>query len=597
MTNIRNFCIIAHIDHGKSTLADRILGVTGTVPERQLRDQTLDTMDIERERGITIKAQPVRIEYTAEDGRHYVLNLIDTPGHVDFSYEVSRSLAASEGAILLVDAVQGVEAQTLANAYAAVEHELAIIPVLNKIDLPNARIDETTREVRDLVGLDSESIILASAKDGTGVRDVLEAVVRQVPPPQGNSAAPLRAFVFDAFYDSYRGVVACVRVVDGSLQPGQRIRFMAVGREYDVTEVGVFRLGRIAADTLNAGEVGYVIANIRSVADTPVGDTITDARSPAKTSLPGYVDVQPVVFCGLYPAEASGYDALRDALQKLALNDASFRYEPETSAALGFGFRLGFLGLLHMDVVQERLEREHGLALVATSPSVVFRVTTRDGSTVEIHNPADMPAAGNIDTIEEPYIEADIIAPVEYVSSIIELCKRRRGMHRRIEYLDNNRVLVVYELPLVEVVLDFHDKLKSLTRGHGSFDYRLAGYRTDALVKLDILVNGEVVDALSTIVHRDKAASVGRSLCQKLRELIPRQLYEVAIQAAIGARIVARETVKPLRKNVTAKCYGGDITRKRKLLERQKEGKRRMKRVGRVDIPQEAFMAVLAIEE
>jgi len=597
MNNIRNFCIIAHIDHGKSTFADRILGLTGTVPERQLRDQTLDTMDIERERGITIKSQPIRIDYTAEDGEHYVLNLIDTPGHVDFSYEVSRSLTACEGAVLLVDAAQGVEAQTLANAYGAVEHDLEIIPVLNKIDLPNARIEETRREVCDLIGLDGDSIILASAKDGTGVREVLEAVVRDVPPPRGDPAGRLRAFVFDSIYDSYRGVVVCVRVVDGCLEPGQRVRFMSVGREYEVSEVGVFRLERIARDALNAGEVGYVIANIRSVAETPVGDTITDARSPAETMLPGYVDVQPVVFCGLYPAEASGYEALRDALQKLALNDASFQYEPETSAALGFGFRLGFLGLLHMDVIQERLEREHRLTLVATSPSVVFRVTERDGTVSEIHNPAQMPPAGKIESIEEPYIEADIIAPAEYVSVIIELCKRRRGIHKKIEYLDNNRVLIVYELPLVEVVLDFHDKLKSASRGYGSFDYRLSGYRPDKLVKLDILVNGEVVDALSTIVHRDKAAPIGRSLCQKLRELIPRQMYEVAIQAAIGGRIVSRETVKALRKNVTAKCYGGDITRKRKLLERQKEGKRRMKRVGRVDIPQEAFMAVLAIEE
>jgi len=597
MNNIRNFCIIAHIDHGKSTLADRILEVTGTLPERQLREQTLDTMDIERERGITIKAQPIRIDYTAEDGAGYVLNLIDTPGHVDFSYEVSRSLTACEGAVLLVDAAQGVEAQTFANAYAAVDHDLAVIPVINKIDLPNARVDDTRREICDLVGLDGDSIILTSAKNGTGVAAMLDAVVERVPPPSGRADAPLRAFIFDAFYDSYRGVVICVRVVDGSIKPGQRVRFMAVDRDYDVSEVGVFRLDRIARDSLDAGEVGYVIANIRSVAETPVGDTVTDARAPADVPLAGYLEVQPVVFCGLYPAEASGYDALRDALQRLALNDASFRYEPETSAALGFGFRLGFLGLLHMDVIQERLEREHGLSLVATSPSVVFRVKTRDGATSEIHNPAQMPPAGDIESVEEPYIEADIIAPAEYVSAVIELCKRRRGIHRRIEYLDNNRVLVVYELPLVEVVLDFHDRLKSSTRGHGSFDYRLAGYRPDSLVKLDIMVNGEIIDALSTIVHRDKAASVGRNLCRKLRELIPRQLYEVAIQAAIGGRITARETVKALRKNVTAKCYGGDITRKRKLLERQKEGKRRMKRVGRVDIPQEAFMAVLAIDE
>jgi len=597
MNNIRNFCIVAHIDHGKSTLADRMLEITGTVSERDLRDQTLDTMDIERERGITIKSQPVRIEYTAEDGVHYLLNLIDTPGHVDFSYEVSRSLAACEGAVLLVDAAQGVEAQTLANAYAAVDHNLEIIPVVNKIDLAGARVEETKREVCDLVGLDHDDIILASAKDGRGVRDVLDAVVRRVPPPSGDRDGYLRAFIFDALYDSYRGVIVCVRVVDGRVEPGQRVRFMAVGREYEVSEVGVFRLERIAREQLGAGEVGYIIANIRSVAETPVGDTVTDARAPAAVPLPGYLDIQPVVFCGLYPAEASGYDALRDALGKLALNDASFRYEPETSAALGFGFRLGFLGLLHMDVVQERLEREHDLTLVATSPSVVFRVTTRDGATVEIHNPAQMPPAGDIMSVEEPYIEADIIAPAEYVSPVIELCKRRRGIHRRVEYLDNNRVVVVYELPLVEVVLEFHDKLKSVTRGYGSFDYRLCGYRQDSLVKLDILVNGELVDALSTIVHRTKAGAVGRNLCRKLRGLIPRQLYEVVIQAAIGGRVISRESVKPLRKNVTAKCYGGDITRKRKLIERQKEGKRRMKRVGRVDIPQEAFMAVLAIEE
>lgn len=597
MKNIRNFCIIAHIDHGKSTLADRILEATGTISARKLREQTLDTMDIERERGITIKSQPIRIDYDADDGKGYVLNLIDTPGHVDFSYEVARSLQACEGAVLLVDAAQGIEAQTLATAYAAVEHDLELVPAINKIDLPSARVDDVRREVCDLIGLDDDDVVLTSAKSGKGVRDVIEAVVKHVPPPKGDPDAPLRALIFDSFYDSYRGVIVCVRVVDGTVRPGQRVRLMAVDREYDVSEVGMFRLDRVTRDELSAGEVGYIIANIRSVGDLPVGDTVTDFKNPAAQPLPGYQEVQPVVFCGLYPAEASSYDTLREALQKLSLNDASFNFEPETSTALGFGFRLGFLGLLHMDVIQERLEREHDLSLVATSPSVVFRVTTTDGSVIEIHNPAQMPPAGEIHMIEEPYIETDIIAPAEFVSPVIEMCKRRRGIHKRVEYLDNNRVLIVYELPLVEVVLDFHDKLKSCTRGYGSFDYRMTGYKPDKLVKLDILVNGEPVDALSNIVHKSKAAFVGRTLCVKLRKIIPRQMFEVAIQAAIGGRIVSRETVKAVRKNVTAKCYGGDITRKRKLLEKQKEGKRRMKRVGRVDIPQEAFMAVLAIEE
>ncbi len=595
--NIRNFCIIAHIDHGKSTLADRMLEYTGTVDARNLKEQTLDTMDIERERGITIKSVCVRMDYKADDGQSYTLNLIDTPGHVDFSYEVSRSMAACEGALLLVDAAQGVEAQTLANAYKAVEANLEIIPVINKIDLPSADIEGVRFQLMEVVGLDGDAAVLASAKEGLGTHDALEAVVRRIPAPRESREAPLRALVFDALYNTFRGVIVYIRVVEGRIQTGQKIVMMSTGEKWEVAEIGVLRPGFTPTDALEAGEVGYIVCNIRSLESTKIGDTVTDAAQPAAEPLPGYKEVQPVVFCGMYPAVANDFQDLRDALERLRLNDASFQFQADSSDALGLGFRLGFLGLLHMEIVQERLEREFNLTLVTTVPNVAYQVYKTDGSELTLEKASQMPSAQEIERIEEPYIEADIMVPNEYLSAVIELCKRKRGVHVSIDYIDSKRSMAVYQMPLGEIVLDFYDKLKTITRGYGSLEYRLIGYRPGKLVKLDILLNGDPVDALSCIVHRDRAEWVGRTLAQKLRKLIPRQQYEVAIQAAIGNKVIVRETVKALRKNVTAKCYGGDITRKRKLLEKQKEGKRRMKQVGTVEVPQEAFMALLRVNE
>jgi GTP-binding protein LepA len=590
---VRNFSIIAHIDHGKSTLADRFLELTGALQPREMEAQVLDTMDLERERGITIKAHPVRLNYIARDGDAYVLNLIDTPGHVDFSYEVTRSLAACEGAVLLVDASQGVEAQTLANAYLAVEHNLEIIPVINKIDLPGAQPEEARRQIEEIIGLDGSGAILTSAKEGIGIADVLEAVIHRLPPPQGDGAAPLKALIFDSWYDAYRGVVIVVRVIDGVLKPGTKIRLMAHGQDYEIEQIGVFSPKPLPIDDLGPGEVGFIVANIKTVSDAKIGDTITETSRPTTQSFPGFKELKPMVFAGLYPVEGHEYSELRDALEKLRLNDASFFFEPETSAALGFGFRCGFLGLLHMEIVQERLEREFNMDLVTTAPGVLYRVTTTDGQVQEIDSPAKLPEAGNVATIEEPVITAMILTPSEHIGAILQLCQEKRGVQKSLEYLSSNRVLVTYELPFNEVVLDFYDRLKTLSRGYASLDYHVTGYWVSPLVKMDILVNGDPVDALSIIVHRDNAYARGRALASKMRELIPRQMFEVAIQAAIGSRIIARESVKALRKNVLAKCYGGDITRKRKLLEKQKEGKKRMKRVGKVEIPQEAFLAVL----
>ena len=591
---IRNFSIIAHIDHGKSTLADRFLESTGALqPREMIEAQVLDSMDLERERGITIKAHPVRLTYDADNGHQYVLNLIDTPGHVDFSYEVTRSLAASEGAVLIVDASQGVEAQTLANAYLAVENNLEIIPVINKIDLPSAQPEESRRQLADIIGLDPSHAILASAKAGTGVHEVLEAIVERLPPPEGDPAAPLKALIFDSWYDPYRGVVIVVRVIDGVLRPHMKIRLMAEGQEYEIEQVGAFTPKPVEMDELGVGEVGFITAGIKKVSDAKLGDTVTEASRPAVQPFPGFRELKPMVFAGLYPVEGHEYPELRDALEKLRLNDASFFYEPETSAALGFGFRCGFLGLLHMEIVQERLEREFDQDLVTTAPGVLYRVTTTDGVVREIDSPAKLPDVGRIQKFEEPVIKAMILTPSEHVGGILKLCQEKRGLQKALEYLATDRVLITYEMPFNEVVLDFYDRLKTISRGYASLDYHLSGYWESPLVKLDILVNGDPVDALSTIVHRDASYQRGRALAQKMRELIPRQMFEVAIQAAIGGRIVARESVKALRKNVLAKCYGGDISRKRKLLEKQKEGKKRMKRVGRVEIPQEAFLAVL----
>jgi GTP-binding protein LepA len=592
-TRIRNFSVIAHIDHGKSTLADRFLELTGALQAREMEAQVLDAMDLERERGITIKAHPVRLNYTATSGDKYVLNLIDTPGHVDFSYEVTRSLAACEGALLLVDASQGVEAQTLANAYLAVENNLEIIPVINKIDLPGAQPEEARRQIEEIVGLDGAGAILASAKIGTGVPEILEAIVERLPPPGGVQDAPLKALIFDSWFDAYRGVVIVVRVIDGVIRPGMKIRLMAQGQDYEALQLGIFSPKAIEVDELGVGEVGFLVANIKNVGDAKIGDTITESARPTVEPFPGFKELKPMVFAGLYPVEGHQYPELRDALEKLRLNDASFFYEPETSAALGFGFRCGFLGLLHMEIVQERLEREFDMDLVTTAPGVLYRVTTTDGEVQEIDSPAKLPDAGRIKVIEEPVITAMILTPAEHVGGILQLCQDKRGVQKTLEYLASDRVLVTYDLPFNEVVLDFYDKLKTISRGYASLDYHVTGYWPSPLVKLDILVNGDPVDALSIIVHRDMAYERGRALAAKMRELIPRQMFEVAIQAAIGGRIIARESVKAMRKNVLAKCYGGDISRKRKLLEKQKEGKKRMKRVGKVEIPQEAFLAVL----
>jgi GTP-binding protein LepA len=592
---IRNFSIIAHVDHGKSTLADRLLEYTGALSSREMSAQVLDQMDLERERGITIKAHAVRLSYQAHDGQTYVLNLIDTPGHVDFSYEVSRSLAACEGALLVVDAAQGVEAQTVANAYLALEHELTLVPIINKIDLPNADPDRVKAQLRDVIGLDSESAVLASAKEGIGTEAILEAIVDTLPPPLGRAEDPLQALIVDSWFDSYQGVIVLIRVFAGVVRRGMRIRLMATEKEFEVTGLGVFTPKPYAVDELAAGEVGFLMAGLKEVGDTRVGDTITAVEHPADVPLPGYKEVKPMVFCGLYPAEDNSYEDLRDALEKLQLNDSAFSFEPETSLALGFGFRCGFLGLLHMEIVQERLEREFDLTLVSTAPTVVYRVNKTDGTIISVDNPAKVPPPQFIDTIEEPYILGTILTPPEFLGAILQLAQEKRGIQRQLHYPEPKIALLTYDFPLNEMVFDFYDRLKSVSRGYASFDYEFVGYRAADLVKLDILINGEPVDALSSIIHREKAYFYGRDLAKKMREVIPRQLFEVAIQAAIGSRVIARETVAPLRKNVTAKCYGGDITRKRKLLEKQKEGKKRMKRVGRVEIPQEAFVAVLQV--
>ncbi|MEB3227751.1 MAG: translation elongation factor 4 [Synechocystis sp.] len=596
VSRIRNFSIIAHIDHGKSTLADRLLQVTETVQQRQMKEQFLDNMDLERERGITIKLQAARMNYKAKDGQEYVLNLIDTPGHVDFSYEVSRSLAACEGALLVVDASQGVEAQTLANVYLALENNLEIIPVLNKIDLPSAEPDRVAEEIEEVVGLDCTDIIKASAKAGIGVDDILEAIVKQVPPPEDTVAQPLRALIFDSYYDAYRGVVVYFRVMDGKVKRGDKVRLMASGKEYVIDELGVLSPTQIEVDELHAGEVGYFAAAIKAVADARVGDTITLANEPAKAALPGYTEANPMVFCGLFPIDADQYPDLRDALEKLKLNDAALSYEPETSSAMGFGFRCGFLGLLHMEIVQERLEREYNLDLITTAPSVIYRVTTTDEEVIEVDNPSLLPPIQQRLKIEEPYIKVEMITPETYVGTLMELCQSRRGVFKDMKFFTQTRTALIYELPLAEVVTDFFDQLKSRTKGYASMEYQLIGYRENALVKLDIMVNGDGVDALAMIVHRDKAYYVGRAMVSKLKELIPRHQFKVPIQAAIGSKIIASEHIAALRKDVLAKCYGGDISRKKKLLQKQAKGKKRMKAIGTVDVPQEAFMAVLKLD-
>lgn len=594
--HIRNFSIIAHIDHGKSTLADRLIEYTGTLTKREMEEQILDSMDLERERGITIKAQAVRSIYTARDGQEYMLNFIDTPGHVDFTYEVSRALAACEGALLVIDATQGIEAQTLANVYLALDNDLEIIPVINKIDLPSADPERVKHEIEDVIGIDASEAVLTSAKTGIGIEDVLEAIVAKIPAPEGDAQKPLKALVFDSKFDAYKGVVLYFRVIDGRVRKGMKIRMMATGAEFEVTEVGVFKPNPVIVDELDAGQVGFLAAAIKNVKDARVGDTITDANNPADEALPGYRKATPMVYCGLYPVENSDYDNLRDALEKLQLNDASLVFEPETSVALGFGFRCGFLGLLHMDVIKERLEREYNLALITTAPNVIYEVFRTNGDVELVDNPSNFPDPTVIDHVEEPYVNATIIVPKDYVGAVMELSQEKRGEYENMTYLDETRVMIHYALPLSEIIFDYFDRLKSATRGYASLDYELADYRASDLVKVDILLNGDPVDALSAIVHREKATVRGRQLVEKLRSLIPRQMFEIPVQAAIGNKIIARENVRALRKDVLAKCYGGDISRKRKLLEKQKEGKKRMKQVGSVELPQEAFMAILKMD-
>ena len=594
-THIRNFSIIAHIDHGKSTLADRLIERTGVLTEREMKEQVLDSMELERERGITIKAQTVRLTYKAKDGELYELNLIDTPGHVDFTYEVSRSLAACEGALLVVDATQGVEAQTLANVYMALEHDLEIIPVINKVDLPSADPDKVKKEIEDAIGLDTSNAVLTSAKTGLGVDDILEAIVKLIPPPSGEEKKPLRALIFDSYFDSYKGVIAHVRLMDGLIKKGMELQMMATGKIFEVTDVGCFQPAPVEVPQLSAGDVGFIAGSLKNVRDVRVGDTVTTTENPAPEPLPGYRGVTPMVYCGLYPVDSADYDNLKDALEKLQLNDAALVFEPETSVALGFGYRCGFLGLLHMDVIQERLEREYHLELITTAPSVIYHVHTTAGEMIAVDNPAKLPPPQNIEFIEEPFVKATVIVPNDYVGAVMQVSQDKRGEYKSMDYLDTNRVMLIYHIPLSEIIYDYFDQLKSTTRGYASLDYELADYQPSKLVKLDILLNGEPVDALSTIVFSDQAAYRGRLLAQKLRELIPKQMFEIPIQAAVGSKIVARENVRAYRKDVLAKCYGGDITRKRTLLEKQKEGKKRMKAVGSVEVPQEAFMAVLKI--